>query len=251
MNKLAWTIFRYKIKRIFCRNRKKIKVILKLDDLRSYETPVKKMDKLVKEENISVSWGIIGRSLEKPSEEYLKFLKDKKNDKNYHFFNYGYLHLWQGTYEFNGPNIDEQYNYLKKTQDIVKEKTGIILDCFGAPCNQISDNTTIALKQISEIKYWYFGQKNFCGTVYSMPSNINCVISLCPYVFETKAGSVDFYHFKRCWKNNIIIKKEPIILQAHPYFWTDIQWLHFKCCIAYLKLQGAEFVLPGCETKHG
>lgn len=176
MIRLYLLILKYKLKYFFSFRfirRKRFQVILKLDDLTNYSFAVKKMDHFIRWNNICVSWGLVGRSLEEPSKEYIQFLKKNKTDKHYHFFNHGYLHLWQKKYEFNGPSVEEQYDYLIKTQKIAKEKANIILNCFGAPCNQVSEFTAKALDKIAEIKYWYFGLPNSSKLVLDYPSRIN------------------------------------------------------------------------------
>ena len=67
-------------------------VIIKADDLKDYGVTVKKLDKIIRKENIKISWGIIGNSLDNPSEDYVQFLKNNADGRYYHFFNHGYLH---------------------------------------------------------------------------------------------------------------------------------------------------------------
>ncbi|MBO4644156.1 MAG: hypothetical protein J5716_06085 [Alphaproteobacteria bacterium] len=243
--KLNFIVFKYKFLTLFKR-KKKCLVVIKLDDLEGFSEAVKKMDSFVHKENICVSWGIIGKSLENPSDEYLEFLREKKEDKkHYHFFNHGYLHLWNKEYEFEGTSVEKQLEYLNKTQNIVREKTGIVLDTFGAPCNLISENTFDALNGIEDIKYLYFAIRSFKF------NSLHTVKSKIPELdFENKLGNIDFQAFKGFWKKKPL-NISPIFLQAHPNMWSDMSWLNFKCAIAYLKFQGAEFIIPGRETVSG
>ena len=64
-------------------------------------------------------------------------------------------------------------------------------------------------------------------------------------IFEQKVGDLNFYYFKKCWESGVIIRKFPIVLQAHPNMWTEKQWLHFEVCIAWMKCKGFEFCHPG------
>ena len=173
-------------------------VILKADDLADCNKKVLKLDKIINKENICISWGIIGKSLENPSLKDLSFLKNKKQCTNYHFFNHGYLHLGGEEYEFCNRSVNEQYNFLKQTQEIVKNKTGIILDTFGAPCNHIDDNTAKALEKFSEIKNWYYGL-NSSKRIFHRYIEI-----------EDGVGNPDFFQFKKQWHN---LTPKPQILE--------------------------------------
>lgn len=210
---------------------KKYKIIFKFDDLIDYGFEVKQLDKIVKKENLKVCWGIIGKSLEKPSKCYINFIKEN-NQKKYHFFNHGFYHLGGPAYEFLDKPQEKQENYIKKTQKIVLDKTGIELNSFGAPCNKIDNNTLHALENVNEIKYWFYGLKGFSGI------NIERVIDM-----EIEVGKPEFDFFKKNWES-VDKTKEFYTLQGHPYMWGILGFLNFKCIVEYLKQQGVEFILP-------
>ena len=211
-------------------------VIFKADDLREPQKSTKKLDKIIKKENIKISWGIIGKSLESPSREYLSFLEEKKADKNYHFFNHGYRHYCDHNADDKSEftvSVEEQIKSLQKTQDVVKDKSGIVLNTFGAPCNYINGNTTIALKNIKEIKYWYFG----------FPNNMNTNIPRFANIEKT-VGNPDLKFFQKSLEKLAPQSKQIVTLQIHPYMWDSLDFLQFEVCIAYLKSLGVEFITP-------
>lgn len=208
------------------------KIIFKMDDLNSYSNAIIKLDKIIDKENIKVSWGIIGNSLEMPSKEFLKFIIDRKNDKRYHFFNHGYYHYVQTEFEFKDTSCDRQKEIIMMTQNIVNEKTGIILDTFGAPCNKIDFNTTNALNEQNDIKYWYYGNEEYKGINFIRQINI-----------EKTAGCVDFLSFKKQWEacDN---KVDVIVLQAHPNLWNKTDFVQFELIIQFLKYNNCKFISP-------
>lgn len=212
-----------------------VKVIFKADDLTSCNDKVKKVDDIVQENGICISWGIIGNSLENPNNEYINFLKTKSSDKKYHFFNHGYYHL-EGEeelgYEFDGQNVDTQMRFMKATQDIVKEKVGIVLDTFGAPCNHIDNNTPLVLDKIPEIRYWYYGNED------SAKLNIKRTIEI-----ENGVGNPKFKFFKRNFET-LLDKPELLTLQIHPNAWNKAHFLEFILCVEYLKKCGCKFINP-------
>ncbi len=77
----------------------KYKIIFKFDDLINFDKKVRRLNKFLKQEGLKACLGIIGKSLENPDKNYIKFLKEN-NLKNYLFFNQGYLHLVGPEYEF-------------------------------------------------------------------------------------------------------------------------------------------------------
>lgn len=209
----------------------KYKIIFKFDDLINYNKNVKKLDEYVKNEKLKVCWGIIGNSLEKPDKNYIQFIREN-NLKNYHFFNHGYLHLCAPEYEFFDKPQNVQEDFIKKTQDIVLDKIGINLNSFGAPCNHIDENTKLALENVSDIKYWFFGLEDFKGV------NIKRLVDM-----ENGAGNPDFIFFLDNLKN---LKTDYNILtiQGHPYMWNKLQKFNFRLIVKFLKKINCEFIFP-------
>lgn len=209
----------------------KHKIIFKFDDLVDCGETVLELDKFIKREKLKVCWGIIGKSLENPDPNYIIFLKEN-NLKNYHFFNHGYLHLGGPKYEFFQNSKNEQEAYIRKTQNIVLERTGIKLNSFGAPCNHIDNNTKLALENFSDIKYWYYGLDEFKGT------NIERLIDM-----ENGVGNPDFIFFYNNL-NKVKNGNNILTLQGHPYMWNETQKVNFYLIVKFLKRIGCEFIFP-------
>lgn len=215
----------------------KYRIIFKFDDLADCKNKVLKLDKYIRRENLKACWGIIGKSMENPESSYIEFVKNN-NLKNYHFFNHGYFHLAAPDYEFFNRTKDEQERLIRKTQDIVFEKTGIVLSSFGAPCNHIDENTKLAIDNIPDIKYWFYGLEDFQGL------NIQRFADM-----EKGVGNPDFCYFLDSMgklKNNNNI----IALQGHPYMWGAEQEYNFHLIVQFLKKMGCEFIFPDDIGEH-
>ena len=233
---LYFHLIQYKTMTFFTHPKPSYQIIIKADDLRNINHNITEFDKLINDEKIKVSYGIIGGTFDnnKSNKALARYIKHKNNDEHYHFFNHGYTHICnQKNYvdEFR-KSKDEQTKSLKTTQNIVKNKTGVTLDTFGAPCNEINDDTTIALNELPEIKYWYYGKSDFERINFKRFINI-----------ENGVGNPDFYFLKSNLEN-LKLKNDIIVLQIHPNMWDKNQFLHFRVCIKYLKSLGAEFITP-------
>lgn len=229
-------LIQYKTITFFTNPKPTYQVIIKADDLRGVNPNITKLDKLIEDENIKISYGIIGSSFDdnKSNKTLAKYIKQKNNSEHYHFFNHGYTHICnRENYidEFK-KSKEDQTESLKTTQNIVKNKTGVTLDTFGAPCNEINENTTTVLNESPEIKYWYYGNPEYKRI------NLKRIINI-----ENGVGNPDFYFLKDNWKN-LKSKNDIIVLQVHPNMWDKNQFLHFRVCIKYLKSLGAEFITP-------
>ena len=216
-----------------CSKKMNARVIFKADDLNGLTKNVKKLDRFVLSENICVSWGIIGTSLDNPAEEYIKFVKDKLNSNNYHFFNHGYLHLWEGEYEFYAKNYYEQHEFIKKTQDLFLNIFGVILDGFGAPCNKIDETTKSVLQTFPEIKFWYFGLPN------SNKIDLKRLADI-----ENGVGKPEFNYFYTNIMKLSLKKDQILVLQIHPNQWSKERFKEFSLCIKLLKKMNCSFVNP-------
>lgn len=236
--KLYFHLAKYKFQTI---SSKKYAVLLKFDDLEGVSPQLKKLDRIVRRQHLKICWGIIGKSLEKPTTKYVSYIQEKYKSKKYHFFNHGYLHTGYPDYEFFEKSVEDQRDSIQKTQKLVQEHTGILLNSFGAPCNHIDVNTAIALKDFPEIKYWFYGLDDN-----SPATNIKRIIDM-----ENGVGKPDFYFFRKQWNK---LPKSPnmyFTLQGHPLMWSGRSFLHFRCIVAFLKHEGCYFILPEEITAGG
>ncbi len=216
------------------------KVILKLDDL-SQRGAVPgqgvmwswiKTDKMLERENVKAAIGIIGDSLEEPSEEYIKWIKGRMACRRYVLWNHGYVHK---EFEFKGPSKEEQKETLLKTQRLAKEKLGLTLHSFCSPWGNQDTNTVAALNEIPELTGWLFG--NAMGLpcpAYVFPRVVNLEYPVMNPNFEkTKAA----YESKG---RNL----EMFVLQGHPNGWDDKRLAEFEKVVQFLKAEGCEFIFP-------
>lgn len=209
------------------------RVLFKMDDLADVCGKVRRLDRIVRAANLKICWGIIGKSLENPEKGYLPFLTSRHASGRYRFFNHGYTHTGAPDYEFFDKPADVQEKSLRRTQDLMRQKTGITLNAFGAPCNHVDQNTALALKNLPEIKFWFYGLDNFGGTV------IRRVIDM-----ENGVGNPDFAFFKTQWAQLPKTENMYFTLQGHPYMWGKTAFLQFRCIAAFLKHEGCRFILP-------
>jgi len=215
-------------------------VFLKADDIRyhSYWNISPKWIRFfdyIKEKNIKANLGLIGNSLEEGDDIYCSSLMEINEYENFEFWNHGFTHKLNGTndegekyHEFWNTSYEEQKQHLLKTQDLAKEKLGITLHGFGAPGNNIDDNTVAALEEIPDIKFWYYGNENSNKLVF--PRRIRV---------ETSTGVADYDKFIADSRVNDDI----LTLEIHPACWDDPnRYEEFKKVIDYLMAKDVTFM---------
>lgn len=220
---------------------KNAKIVIKADDLIKYDRNVKRFNNIIKKENIKANWGIVANSLENADEDYINFIKNSDKDR-FGFFNHGYTHSMKVTpqdkiiCEFGGKTIQEQLKHLKDAQKLVKDKTGLTLNAFGAPCNQINLETKKALEQIDDIKIWYFGMDTKDKIILKRYSEI-----------EISAGKPSYQHFIKKTAKYLLDKNsnEALVItyQIHPNGWHTKDRREFRKIVKFLKNSGASFIL--------
>lgn len=152
----------------------------------------------------------------------------------YEFFNHGYTHSFAGAnYEFFEKSTEEQLQSIKKTQCIVKEKTGITLIAFGAPCNHIDQNTKNAIEKVNEIKIWFYGLDDAVDKI-SLKRTVN---------LEYSCGKISYEFFVNELRYTQKLPKI-LILQAHPNAWDKKSFKEFEHIVDFLEKSHCEFVLP-------
>lgn len=208
-----------------------LKIIFKCDDLLNLSDNVLLFDKIVSDTGIKASWGIVGRFLKQSTDDkYIKWIQDKHNSGQYEFWNHGFYH-YGNTYEFKKASVLSQYRYLRRTQRLAKKRLGITMRCFGAPANNISKKTALALLFCHDIKAWFYGLK--CSK-YIFTRSVE---------IEFPVGHVNFEKFKNAfikWGK----KHDLIVYQLHPNMWGTQDFLEFKSVVDFLKQEHIEFVLP-------
>lgn len=220
---------------------KNAKIVIKADDLIKYDRNVKRFNNIIKKENIKANWGIVANSLENADEDYINFIKNSDKDR-FGFFNHGYTHSIKVTpqdkivCEFGGKTMQEQLRYLKDAQKLVKDKTGLALNAFGAPCNQINLETKKALEQIDDIKIWYFGLDAKDKIILKRYSEI-----------EISVGKPSYQYFIKKTAKYLLDENSNkalvITYQIHPNSWNTKDRREFRKIVKFLKNSGASFIL--------
>lgn len=220
---------------------KNAKIVIKADDLIKYDKNVKRFNNIIKKENIKANWGIVANSLENADEDYIDFIKNSDKDR-FGFFNHGYTHSMKVTpqdkivCEFGGKTMQEQLRYLKDAQKLVKDKTGLALNAFGAPCNQINLETKKALEQIDDIKIWYFGMDAKDKIILKRYSEI-----------EISVGKPSYQYFIKKTAKYLLDENSNkalvITYQIHPNSWNTKDRREFRKIVKFLKNSGASFIL--------
>lgn len=205
------------------------KIIVKADDLYDFTQGMKKFVDYSFKQNLKINLGMIGKSLENPSKQYMQWLKKILQSGNVELFNHGYLH--GRPLELCGPSFEDQKQSILKTQNIVKEKLGVTIHAIGTPENEKDDNTLKAVEAISDINTWYFGHENYSKYLYKREIYLEK-----PFPVPSFNHILDGFISK---SKNLDV----VVLECHPQLWYKNEWNIFYQIIEFLKQNNAEFVL--------
>ena len=205
-------------------------IILKFDDLDEQTLPsFYLLYEYCRERNIPVCYGLIGKSLENPSKEYVTALLDMKAG-GMELWNHGYYH---SEVEFSSESAKMQKKSIQLTQDLMMKHLGEAATCFGSPHNNSTERTVGVLREFfPEIKNYFF-MVDGKGL-----SKAHQLIMRCNY--EIKTGVIDLDFFREEYKR---IKEYPyFVMQGHPSFWRDSDYESFKKLLDVLFEDGNKFV---------
>ncbi len=218
-----------------------MKVILKADDFRSsrnWERFINYLDKY----GIKTSIGIIGGGYDVGS-----VLKLYKN--GHELFNHGFSHAKN---EFKR-SYDLQKKSLIHTQSKLRSN-GIVLQTFGAPCNDFNETTIKVVNDVEDIKVWLFGISDIYCLLYNREFKNkyskklvleNKIVPLIPHshnILEHPTHNPDYDWFiKRMEELN---DEEYLLIQLHPLSWNDKRFDIFKRSIDYMLNKNCEFLTP-------
>ena len=229
-------------------------VVLKADDLgKGADYALEafgRLAEMISAQRIRAGFGLVGTSLDlgdvkAPSQRekdwhnnvFLPALKKWLGNGRIEFWNHGYTHYCDyqedGLWEFYGSDSISQRDHIAKTQQLAREKLGITLNTFGAPCNKVDEETAQALAQLPEITTWIWNSEVKTEKfVISNETRINA---------ERETGVVDLEFFK----SNYNAGKEYFVIMLHPYSWQKEQWQAFSGMVSFLKEKEVGFVTPG------
>ncbi len=224
----------------------KAAVINKLDDVvyNGSTSPVsekwERLAQLAMEKNVKVAPGIIGNSLEQGDDAYFAWIRDLQDTGLFEFWNHGYLHKrWEDNNkkyaEFLNTDVQQQIEFIRQTQDLGREKAGIVFTAFGAPYNWSDENTTIALKHFPELKVWFYPEDK--------SQNEKILLQRIPALnIEYPVHRPGFYHFFNSYY--FYSSNDVITIQGHPRSWDDYGFKQFELIVDYLKSIDAPIILP-------
>jgi hypothetical protein len=167
------------------------------------------------DQNISTDFGIVGNSLKYLSKNST-FVKETKIllSNNNGIWNHGYYHMLD---EFKNRSLKSQVFSISNTNLLLKKLFKIKNITFGAPGNNIDENTNKAIIN-SGNNIWFFGNKKD-----------NKYISLDRIIdVEEPTGSPNFKFFTNEVSNLKNKKIDIIILQIHPNKWKENDYLEFS-----------------------
>jgi hypothetical protein len=191
---------------------------------------------LIKLKKIKASLGLIGRALTEGNDQYFSYVKNLNASGDFEIWNHGYSHLLTGRdstghiyHEFWNTSYGIQRGSLLRTQNLAREKLNITLKVFGAPGNNIDQNTLKALNENRDIKVWYFGMDDYLNLDLRRLAEIEF-----PTFFP------DFQQFQLHYSS------EPsyLVLQIHPNAWDSKGFSEFEKIIDFLIQNNVTFINP-------
>lgn len=222
-----------------------LQIIIKADDLRFDKENIvdprwQEFADMAVKENIKVSPGVVGISLENGNSKYYNWIKKYNETGLFEFWNHGQFHKrsekdGKRISEFYNRTVEEQSGFLKQTQDLARNNLGFDFQCFGSPYNWCDENTAAALQNFPEIKVWLYP-----------PAFVDSGFVLVPRIpalnIEYPVHNANFYHFFNnyyFYSNN-----EVIAIQGHPLSWNAHRMEQFFLITEYLKDIEVEIIHP-------
>jgi len=204
-------------------------VILKADDLsfgdsRKDFSNWEKFFTYITDRSIRTSVGIIGECLKR--KEAPSIVKSLSETNCFEFWNHGYN--YEHKKEFLNSSYKKQKKLLTRTQNLGKGKLGITFRSFGAPRNATNEDTRRVLEENEEIKVWLNGY---------LPSSKLVLTPQCE--LEVKRD-ISFGRFVEDYSSRFPY----LLLQCHPWRWTDKMFSEFNKVVNFLLQKKAEFVTP-------
>jgi hypothetical protein len=209
-----------------------MKINVKVDDFRAANwkaTPWQKFFLIVGALGIKISLGIIGFGMEGVSEEGIKFLMGKKDVE---FYNHSYWHMIEGGLrEFRNTPLEYQKESIRKTQEIVWYKLGLVMETIGFVANSYDKNTIAAIRE-SELKNIYVLN---ASTALENSGRKIIRINNCGYAEQLEGERwLDFERFKQVWSPSAPYA----CIQFHPMRYGEADLIQFEKIMAFLKTQG-------------
>ena len=219
-------------------------LMLKLDDVgaRNYRQYFRVV-KFLEEKDIVAGFGVVVNSIEDADGAYIDWLRRiaRENGGRVEFWNHGWDHYMKGNVcEFKGTGLAHQREHLAKSQDVFREKTGIVMHALGTAGNACDSDTPKALAERPDITVWIYGGEKNTGGKLVLRRTFN---------LEYAVGKIDFNKFAGPYKSRRL--DDYAIIQGHPNIWNDQSFEEFKKVVGQLLDDGWIFTTPHeFATKH-
>ena len=219
-------------------------LMLKLDDVgaRNYRQYFRVV-KFLEEKDIVAGFGVVVNSIENADGAYIDWLRRiaRENGGRVEFWNHGWDHYMKGDVcEFKGTGLAHQREHLTKSQDVFREKTGLVMHALGTAGNARDADTPKALAERPDITVWIYGDEKNTGGKLVLRRTFN---------LEYAVGKIDFNKFAGPYKSRRL--DDYAIIQGHPNIWNDQSFEEFKKVVGQLLDDGWIFTTPHeFATKH-
>lgn len=218
-------------------------IIIKADDLGDTTANWNKFIKLIEDNKICASIGVVPAQVKKAGskEEIVRVSKLRMGNRFpvIEFWNHGYDHSRKnGISEFSSPDLKNQIDHIQKTQSFLYNTLKSTCHTFGAPFNKTSGVTSSALDEFPEINVWLCYQSNEKQLInqWKDPNmkviyqNDKHLILNVDYLFLHDFEVGDLIN------NYEIDKEKPYIsIQIHPAMWDNSKFDKFDKMIHFYK----------------
>ena len=222
-------------------------VLLKLDDLiRSSADPKAgpgarwlRVTDFLTAEGVKANYGILAWSLEGDCPTYIAWLQKLQSSGMIEIWDHGYGKFEPATDplekrgEYLNRTLADQTVSARKSFDLVKEKTGIVMRAFGPHGTPPDQHMHEALATIPEFKLVFF---------YGPAKGVACD----KIVLERRAElELPIFHpnpdnLRSHWDQ--LGKRDYLALQGHPNTWDDQAFAKFQEVVRFLKQQHCRFM---------
>jgi peptidoglycan/xylan/chitin deacetylase (PgdA/CDA1 family) len=218
-------------------------VIVKADDLGETNPNWNKFMKMVIDNEICASIGIITKNVTtNESIEEIKRISNILQPNQFpiiEFWNHGYDHSRNGkVHEFQGTDILLQDNHIQLAQNFFSQSLNLTSKTFSAPFNKTSIETANALGHFPEIKVWMCYEKieNQYQKEWKDPNKKLITIADQRIMLNVDYLYVKSFPVEKIIDNYKYDKKKPyILIQIHPGGWDDSGFEKFKKLIDFFK----------------
>ncbi|QNN20996.1 DUF2334 domain-containing protein [Planctomycetales bacterium ZRK34] len=233
-------------------------IVLKLDDVKQVGKTVhprwQRVADYLEKRNIKSGFGVICKTLDGASPEYVQWLKSHHDRGLIEFWFHGWdhgVHEEDGTRynEFKHRSYDEQMARLARSQKLAKDQLGFAFETFGPPGgvgNGSHDEITLrVMVDDPDLHVMLYPQPmDDAGRAAMASSNGRFVIlgRVWAVGLEGAVGVPDFQRFLKGYAANM--DRAYFTLQGHPAMWDDARFAQFEKIIDFLVQREAKFMTP-------